>query len=437
VNHAPTAQNGTLTTDEDVAKGVTLQASDPDGDALTYSIVAAPGHGLLSGVAPTLTYTPTPGYSGPDSFTFKVNDGSLDSNTATVSITVNHVNHAPTAQNGTLTTDEDVAKTMSLQASDPDADALSYAIVSAPGHGSLSGTAPALTYTPAPNYNGPDSFTFKVNDGHLQSNVATVSITVTPVNDQPVAHDDTATTNVDVALVLHGTTLLANDTDVDGDALSVVEVQQTGDTHGTVTLVDGDVHYVPDLHFVGPAQFRYSVADGHGGTGSAAVNVNVTPVLATAPRVLKQDVLRDLIALRSTVSDKKSVHKLDEAIDKLRDSLDPALWLDSSHPRAKRGNKVFQKEKQCVHKLQELMKDKKSTIADATLQGLIDRLVAIDRMLAAIAIDEASSGKLTELEKAKDELAKGDADALKGKPDKAIGHYRKAWKHALEATKRR
>src|SRR5207248_197897 len=78
VNHAPTASAQTVTTNEDVAKAITLAASDLDGDTLIYSIVAGPAHGTLSGTAPTLTYTPTALYSGPDTFTFKVNDGTVD-----------------------------------------------------------------------------------------------------------------------------------------------------------------------------------------------------------------------------------------------------------------------------------------------------------------------------------------------------------------------
>src|SRR5207245_7703818 len=131
--------------------------------------------------APNLTYTPAANYNGPDSFTFTANDGELDSNVATVSITINAVNDAPVVSDQTVVTDEDTAKAITLSASDVEGSALSYAIGTGPTHGTLSGTAPNLTYTPAPNYNGPDSFTFKANDGELDSNLATVSITVNAV----------------------------------------------------------------------------------------------------------------------------------------------------------------------------------------------------------------------------------------------------------------
>ena len=145
-----------------------------------------PSHGTLSGTAPNVTYTPLPNYNGPDSFSFTVNDGTLTSAPATVSITVTPVNDPPTALAQSVSTPEDTAKAITLAGSDPDGGALTFAIGAAPAHGTLSGTANNVTYTPAPDYNGPDSFTFTVNDGAVTSAAATVTITVTPVDDPPV-----------------------------------------------------------------------------------------------------------------------------------------------------------------------------------------------------------------------------------------------------------
>src|ERR1044072_7589387 len=160
-------------------QSITLTATDPNNDPLTYSIVTPPAHGTLSppgsGVA-ARTYTPTTGYEGPDSFTFKANDGTLDSNVATVSITVQ--NGQPVANDQTVTLNKNTQQSITLTATDPNNDPLTYSIVTPPAHGTLSGTAPNLTYNPALDYVGPDSFTFKANDGTLDSNVATVSITV-------------------------------------------------------------------------------------------------------------------------------------------------------------------------------------------------------------------------------------------------------------------
>jgi VCBS repeat-containing protein len=184
VNFPPVANPQSVTTNEDTAKAITLTGTDADGDPLTYSVVTPPSHGTLSGTAPNLTYTPVTNYNGSDSFTFKVNDETADSNTATVSITITSVNDAPVANAQSVTTDEDTAKAITLTGSDVDGDDLDFIVMADPSYGTLSGTAPVLTYTPDPGFNGPDSFTFKVNDGSIDSNAATVSITV--ILDEPL-----------------------------------------------------------------------------------------------------------------------------------------------------------------------------------------------------------------------------------------------------------
>src|SRR5204862_7954717 len=138
--------------------------------------------GTLSGSGENLTYTPSSLYYGPDSFTENGSESSRDTDVATVSITVNHVNHAPVANAQSVTTNEDVAKAITLTASDVDNDALTYSVVTGPAHGTLSGSGANLTYTPSSLYYGPDSFTFKANDGTADSNTATVSITVNHAN---------------------------------------------------------------------------------------------------------------------------------------------------------------------------------------------------------------------------------------------------------------
>src|SRR5262249_48608969 len=148
---------------------------------------AQPAHGTLSGTAPNVTYTPAANYNGADSFTFKANDGALDSNVATVAITVTAVNDAPVAANDSYTTPEDTAlpePAPGVLGNDTDIDSmpLTAVVVAGPAAGGLMlNAAGSLTYTPAANYNGPDSFTYKANDGTLDSNVATVAITVTAV----------------------------------------------------------------------------------------------------------------------------------------------------------------------------------------------------------------------------------------------------------------
>src|SRR5207244_3765469 len=149
----------------------------------------------------SFTFTPSANYNGPDSFTFQASDGSLSSNIATVSITVTPVNDAPVANNGSATTAEDTP--VSGQSSDTrgEGDALTFRWDAGHADGSVALCAGGnFTYTPAANYNGPDSFTFRASDGSLSSNTATVSLTVTPVNDAPVANNGSATTAEDTPL---------------------------------------------------------------------------------------------------------------------------------------------------------------------------------------------------------------------------------------------
>ncbi len=177
INDTPIVADQTISTSEDVAKPVTLEATDVDGDDLAFTL-SDPAHGVLSGTAPSLTYTPTADYHGKDSFTYQVNDGEVDSGLATISLTIASVNDAPEAEDLNLTVDENSPKSFTLAASDVEGAELTYTIVTQPSHGTLSGNAPNLTYTPEIDYNGSDSFTYKVYDGELYSAEATGSITV-------------------------------------------------------------------------------------------------------------------------------------------------------------------------------------------------------------------------------------------------------------------
>jgi hypothetical protein len=122
-------------------------------------------------------------------------------------------NQAPVANDQSVITDEDTAVAITLTATDANADPLTYSIITPPTHGSLSGTPPNVTYTPDFNYNGPDSFTFKANDGTADSNIATVSITINPVNDAPVANEGCPTCDGTVVTVDQDVTVDFNQVD--------------------------------------------------------------------------------------------------------------------------------------------------------------------------------------------------------------------------------
>ncbi|MFY0522205.1 Ig-like domain-containing protein [Archangium gephyra] len=270
-NTAPVAQPGSVTTWEDTPVDVTLLASDTEGDTLTYTVVSGPSHGTLSGSGASRTYTPAANHHGPDSITFKVNDGKVDSNVATVTFTVTPVNDAPVAMADSAATDEDTAVTVTLVATDVEDDTLTYTVVSGPSHGTLSGTGASRTYTPAANYHGPDSFTFKANDGTEDSNVATVTLTVTPVNDAPVALAGSATTAEETAVTV---TLVASD--ADGDTLAYMVV--SGPAHGTLSGSGASRTYTPAANYHGPDAFTFKVNDGTADSIEATVTLTVTPV---------------------------------------------------------------------------------------------------------------------------------------------------------------
>jgi len=185
-NNPPVAGEQVLTTDEDTNLAITLTATDIDMDQLIYSIVSGPSNGELTGTPPNVNYIPNPNYNGPDSFSFKANNGISDSNTATVSITVNPVNDAPVADEQSVTTQEGTAVEIVLTGNDVDGDNLIYIIITQPANGNLSGVPPSITYMPDSGYIGDDNFTFKVNDSEENSTPATVSITVTEA--KPIMH---------------------------------------------------------------------------------------------------------------------------------------------------------------------------------------------------------------------------------------------------------
>jgi uncharacterized repeat protein (TIGR01451 family) len=183
-NNAPVANSQSISVLEDSSIAITITGTDADGDSITFGIAEGPVHGSLSGTAPNLTYNPAANYFGADSFVFTASDGAFSS-PATVSITVEPVNDAPVVADQSIAINEDVAAAINIAAADPDGNTLTYTVVTPPAFGTLTGTAPALTYTPNPNANGSDSFTFSVFDGTVHSGSATVSIQVNALNDPP------------------------------------------------------------------------------------------------------------------------------------------------------------------------------------------------------------------------------------------------------------
>ena len=275
VNDAPTANDDAATTPEDVAVDIDVLANDTDvdGDPLVVDSVTQPANGTVTNNGIDVTYTPDANFHGVDSFTYTVSDGQGGTDTATVTVTVTPVNDAPVANDDVATTPEDVAVDIYVLAndSDIDGDMLVVDSVTQPTNGTVTNNGVDVTYTPDANYHGEESFIYTISDGQGGLATATVTVTVTPVNDTPVANDDTATTPEDTPVDID---VLANDTDIDGDTLTVTDV---GDPANGTTAInpDGTVEYTPDPNYHGPDSFTYTVSDGNGGTDTAAVTVTV------------------------------------------------------------------------------------------------------------------------------------------------------------------
>jgi len=282
VNDAPVADDSAFATNEDNSHVGMLTATDVDSGALLYAIVAGPADGAITFFDPTtgaFIYQPGSDYNGADSFSFRATDGLADSNVATVSITVTAVNDAPTANDDALTVEEDGFRAAAVTGADVDTgDVLTYGVVTGPAHGTITAFDAAtgeFIYQGDPDYNGTDSFTFKVNDGAADSNVATVSIAVTAVNDAPTATGDAVTIDEDG---LHAGVLMAADIDA-ADTLTYVIV--TGPAHGTIAAFDaatGDFVYEPDADYNGTDGFTFLANDGTADSNLATVTITVTAV---------------------------------------------------------------------------------------------------------------------------------------------------------------
>jgi len=249
---------------------ILLAATGVDGDNLTYELVNQVSHGTLTLQASQASYTPTADYIGNDSFTFRASDGQLQSQAATVSITVKVANRAPTATDSSLSSSEEQALSVKLTASDADGDLLSYTIVSQPNRGSLSGTAPNLTYQPQANFSGGDSLTFKASDGQLSSQPATISITIQAVNDAPLAQ----TQSVSLQENATGQAIKLAGSDVEGSALSYSLVSQP--SHGSLTGAAPQLSYQPNSGYVGADSFSFKVSDGVWSSQPATVNLTIS-----------------------------------------------------------------------------------------------------------------------------------------------------------------
>jgi hypothetical protein len=270
------AVDDTVFTDEDTPVDIDVLANDIDieGTAFVFS-VTQPTHGVVViNSDGTVKYSPSLNYNGDDSFTYTLDTG----DTATVNVTVNPIDDAPVAFDDAESTNEDQAIDIDVLANDTDIDGGTKEVqsVGTPLHGTaVINSDGTVKYTPSANYNGDDSFTYTLNGG----STATVFIKVLPVNDAPVANDDSYNTNEDTYLIINAANgVLSNDTDPEGDALTATLL--TNPSHGTLVVfaANGRFRYMPNLNFNGTDTFTYKATDTSGAFTIATVTINVNPV---------------------------------------------------------------------------------------------------------------------------------------------------------------
>jgi VCBS repeat-containing protein len=294
VNHAPVAVANNYSTPEDSTLTIFAQNGvlandtvvDP-GVTLTATLITPPTNGTLTlNLDGSFQYTPAALYRGADQFTYVANNGALASNAATVSLTVTPVAHKPTTNPDSYTTLEDqplVVDSPGVLANDTVVDpntTPSAVLMSPPTHGDLTFHADgSFTYRPSALYRGPDSFTYQASDSAGAGNVATVSLTVSPVNHPPTAAPDSYVATEDAPLYVFAPEgVLANDTSIDPGAILTAK-RISGPSHGTLDLnADGSFRYSPDPLYTGPDAFTYAAAEGQLDGDTVAVAIDVTPV---------------------------------------------------------------------------------------------------------------------------------------------------------------
>ena len=291
-NDSPVARDDEMTTQEDTPVSLDVvegSDTDVDLDALVVDGFNTPLHGSVTQADNVLTYTPDPNWSGTDSFSYAITDGRGGVSEALVTIEVAPVNDPAIVNNITLRVDEDTSGRVAVDESDVDGTLTGHTITSAPTGGDAAFDGLEITYTPRADFNGADLVVYDVTEtqegtGTTVTHTARLDITVRAINDAPVAADDSDyETEEDTRLVVSITDqhLLANDTDIDGDELSVRELSPgvLPESEGSIGVAPaGNFIYTPADDFNGTVNLSYRVVDDNGGEDWADVRITVNPV---------------------------------------------------------------------------------------------------------------------------------------------------------------
>ncbi len=275
INFAPTVSTVSASVNEGQSVQVDLAAyaSDLDGDTLSYTLDGTPGAGMASISGSTLTYNSAVGGFGAQAVGFTVSDGNRGSVTADVDVTVNNINFAPTAVNGSGTVNEGQSFSIDLAtlAADIDGDSLTYSIIGAPATGSATISGSTLTYASVDGAPGNYNIGYTVSDGQGGTASASIVATVVDVNDAPTAFNDSLYTYLTSGASFAASRLLENDADPDGDVLTVISVFNPIGLSSLALSADDFISFGIPSESTG--SFSYTIGDGNGHTATATVSV--------------------------------------------------------------------------------------------------------------------------------------------------------------------
>jgi uncharacterized delta-60 repeat protein len=288
VNDNPVAVDDSAVGQEDESLTIAVLANDNDieGDTLTVSVTSVSNGGATLDNN-NVIFVPTANYNGSAQVQYTISDGNGGSANATVAITIIAINDAPVAVSDVRTTDEDTINTIFVLTNDTDADGDTLTITAALADSGRVSINPdqTLVYIPLPNFNGIDNITYTISDDSGSTSTASVTMTVTPINDQPVALDDSQNLDEDVSTTLN---VLANDSDIDEDSLKIIAATSND---GTLSINDGvngqTLQFVPNSNFNGETTVSYTITDsdctvvvncGAGHTANGTVTLTVNPI---------------------------------------------------------------------------------------------------------------------------------------------------------------